>query len=363
MNSIYISDIVPKEDVKRYNASQASCNFNNHVQLLGYFDAHIAIPPTNVGNGYRCFKDESGIEYHAVRFFPHKSVLRYVNCLLENIWLYKRIKEAPEKNVWFYNISKINCYAYWLLSFFSRKSLYVLLADYNPERNKGVIGRLILRGINKAKGMISLTARCGDLNDNVLCLPGIIPLKKIAESKGTLVGNRKFMISGVLSKNTGIEMALEVFAEIPTAELVITGKGDKETELLCRRYADKYKNIRYYGFMERYDDFLSLLRQSDFILSFRDPSKSVNRYNFPSKILESLALNKVVVSTQEYAELEGVNYIYVPYEKSKIINCIEDILAGKKDDEIDDCINNSEVLREKFTENAWINAFKRIENG
>lgn len=361
--SLYISDIVPRKDVKLYNASQASSNFNNHIQQLGYFERHIALPPINVGNDYKSFKEkETGIEYLTCRLFPHKGVFKYINNMLENITLFGDIVSSKEKNVWFYNISKINFISFWLLSILSKKNLYVLMADYNPERNKGILGKLILKGIERAKGVISLTSRCGKINQNVICLPGIIPERKIAVAKGSLSSERVFMISGVLSKNTGIEMALEVFSEVPEATLVISGTGDSEIERLCKDYANRCSNIRYYGFIEKYEDFLSLLDKSDFILSFRDPAKPVNRYNFPSKILESLALNKVVISTQEYDEIKGINYLYVPYDKKSLTTYIRTIVSGELDYKIDRCLDNSQQLRERFTEKSWINAFKKLEN-
>lgn len=362
-NSIYISDVVPRHLVKQLNASQASSNFNTHINQLGYFSHHFALPPINVGRGYKCFKEEStGIEYYAYRKFTHKGIFRMLNCFMENLWLFRRVKRLSEQNVWFYNISKINCYAYWLLRIFSKKKLFVLLADYNPNRNKGLYGKMILSGMRHADGIISLTSRCGELNDNFTCIAGIIPQRKIVRDCGTLKEERIFMISGALTKTTGVDLALRVFSNIPESKLVISGKGDEEIVAMCEEYSNKYANIQYFGFFEDYNDFVRLLDSADFILSFRNPELPVNWYNFPSKILESLAIGKIVISTQEYPELEGVNYISLPYSEDALVKEIRSIANEDYSERFQACKNNSKVLSESFTENAWLSAFNRIEN-
>lgn len=362
MGRIYISDIVPQDKVKEYNASQASLNFNTHINQLGCFDRHIAIPPINVGREFKSQIDsKSKIEYHTIRIFPHKNIFRYLNSIIENIWLYFQIRKSDANNIWLYNISKLNLLAFWLLSLFSNKNIFVLLADYNPERNRGIIGKLILAGLKRVNGIISLTNRCGDLNKNFLCIPGIIPIHDIKRDP-KFQHNNTFLISGALSPNTGIDIALETFAKVPAARLIITGKGDKVVDEMCKKYASKYQNIEYLGFLEKYSDFKAVLDESDFILSFRNPCKEVNQFNFPSKILESLALNKVVISTQEYSELDGVDYIYVPFDKNNIIELLQKIVSGSMDQKINNCTNNHNALINKFTERVWLNAFTRIEN-
>jgi len=70
----------------------------------------------------------------------------------------------------------------------------------------------------------------------------------------------------------------------------------------------------------------------------------------------------VEIGRLQYEELEGVNYFYEDYDREKLIVLIRDILAGKYDIETSKCLDNSEVLLAKYSENAWIRTLKQIEN-
>lgn len=90
----------------------------------------------------------------------------------------------------------------------------------------------------------------------------------------------------------------------------------------------------------------------------------VNHYNFPSKILETLAYNKIVISTIEYPELNGVNYLCVPYDKEKLTTYIKNLINtdSKNNTTITACLNNTEILIKKYSEEAWYDVFRSMEN-
>lgn len=106
-----------------------------------------------------------------------------------------------------------------------------------------------------------------------------------------------------------------MFKNIPEAKLYLSGKLDKNNSKIVEEYAHKYPNIIYKGFYEKFDDYIHLLQSIDYTLSLRNPNSPVNHYNFPSKILETLAYNKIVISTVKYPELDKINYIVVPYSE------------------------------------------------
>lgn len=362
-NSIYISQNIPNYLVKRYNLSQAANNFCLHINELGYFSTHIAIPPGNVDGTFKSFKEEeTGIEYKLCRPFKHKGIGKAFNLLCDNLWLYWRVLRAKEKNVWFYNVWTGNLQSYILIRFLSSKKCFILLADYNPARYSGKVGKLILNAIKSANGVISLSARCAEVNKNFIGIPGIIPERKINRNKGVFQNNKTFLLSGTLNANTGLNLALEVFKDIPEATLYLSGSLSAENQELVNSYTSKYHNIVYKGFFEHIEDYISFLQSVDYTLSLRDPASPVNHYNFPSKILETLAFNKVVISTIEYKELDGVNYIVLPYELKEFKKGVNNLLHENNSSLIDKCINNTDILLEKYSEKSWIEAFTKMEN-
>ena len=194
-----------------------------------------------------------------------------------------------------------------------------------------------------------------------MSIPGIIPSIKIQKKKGVLHSNA-FLLSGTLNENTGLGLAIEVFKQLPTVQLYMTGilSIDKKQEI--EGIEKQCPNIHYLGFMENYQDYLNLLSSVDYVLSLRNPKSPVNTYNFPSKILETLAYNKIVISTIKYPELKGINYIISKYDVNELVTLIKDILSSKMDDKINSCLDNSSILSQIVTEQAWIKAFEKIEN-
>lgn len=358
-NSIYISNQTSVEILKKYQISQAAFNFNNHINSLEYFSYHYGIPTTDVGVDFKPYYDKDAkVEYYGVRLFRHDGLGRTFNILLENIGLYLKVIKRKEKNVWFYNLWTNTLILYLLIRFFSFKKTYILLADYNPHRSNPIVDKFILWCHQKARAILSLSARCSETNKRFYSIPGIIPEKVINKERGTLTGNHNFLFSGAISKDNGINMVLDVFSEVPEANVTITGIGGEDVKEKCLRYP----NINCLGYLENYEDYLRILSNADYLLSWRDPSKSVNHYNFPSKILETLAGNRTaVISTIKYEELDGVNYLYEDFDKDKLVVLVRGIVAGKYDDQTSRCLDNSNMLIEKYSEKAWINAFEKIE--
>lgn len=81
----------------------------------------------------------------------------------------------------------------------------------------------------------------------MLFLPGIVLSNSITNSSQTF-NHTSFLFSGSLSKVTGIDLALKVFAKLPKFVLHISGKG--ELVDMVKQYSEKYSNIIYHGFMD-----------------------------------------------------------------------------------------------------------------
>jgi glycosyltransferase involved in cell wall biosynthesis len=352
-NSLFISQIVPDHLVRKLKCSQAANNFCIKIYATGHFQKQISIPPLNVRKKFKEEDKDRNILYHTYRFFPHVSMLRYINSIIENIWLYCYILKSEQQNIWYYNIFPGNILSYWLLKACSRKHLYVLLADFNPYRYPQLLSKLILLSLKKAKGVISLSRRCNEVNSNFHCIPGIIMSDQIRFTGRPNNIRKKFLLSGTLNKYLGLFLAIDSFKLIPDVELIISGYINASDKLLLK----DCDNIKYTGFIDSYTEYCEILNQADFILSFRDPDATVNFYNFPSKILEALSLNIPVISTIKYPELEGVNYLYVEYDVNSIVRLIKKIVKG----EIEILNNSIEVIENTFSEKVWTAKFNELE--
>ena len=359
-SSIYITNLVTAELQKKYKVSQAGYNFNRHICELKYFSHYYGLPTTDIRNDFKSFLDkEINVEYYGVRLFNHHGIGKALNVLFENIGLYLKIVRRKEKNVWFYNLWTNTLVLFLLLRIFSNKKVYILLADYNPIRCNKIIDGFILWCHHRANAILSLSARCKETNKHFYSIPGIIPIKKINLKAGSLSRTHNFLFAGTISKDNGIEMAIEVFSKIPKAKLTITGLCSEEIQIKCA----KYKNINCRGYISDYKDYLKILNSSDYLISWRDPSQPVHKYNFPSKILETLAGNRTaVISTIKYEELDGINYFYEEYDEQKLFKLITDIISGDFDSYTQQCLNNGRALVEKYSEEIWVKTIKEIEN-
>lgn len=359
---IFVFQNVPIEYVAKYKLSQAANNFCDKIVQLNCFSSYLSVPPSSVDHTFKSFYDKkTHIKYHVVRLFTHKRFGKFFNCLLDNLWIYQKILFSKEQKVWWYNVYSGNVVAFILVRFFSLKKNFILIADYNPDRYNFILRKILLNNIHSARGVLSLSARCSDLNQNFISIAGILLGNKIQRVNTSPTVNNRFLLSGTLNKNTGLDLAVKAFKCIPKAELILTGFMGESEKSWIKSVMINYPNIRYVGFISNYSEYLKLLSSIGVVLSLRNPSVEVNRYNFPSKILETLGYGIPIISTIEYPELSGVNYIHSDYDERDLCKIIEDIISGKMYAEMNKCQNNANILRAKFSEKAWIQAFDKIE--
>lgn len=356
---IFITQVVPKDDVSRLKLSQAANNFCFRIAETCNC-RHLSIVPISVTKMLDC-RQNDGCTYFQVRKFAHVGIKKWLNVLSENIEVYKYVKQCKEVNVWLYNIILPNIVLFFLLKYFSKKRVHVLLADYNPTRYPWIVRKIILWALQKCESIISLSGRCKVKGQQILNIPGIYPQSEICQSAGVFHGNHKFLLSGTINRNTGLYLALDTFKKIQEAELYISGLANASQLSLIVEYEKNYPNIHYVGMLPTYADYLNLLNEVDFVLSLRDPDEAVNLYNFPSKIIETLAHNRPVISTINYVELDGFNYFTCNYSADDLGNLIQKLLTMDKDS-MKPYMNNYDMLSRRFSEFAWKEAFNQINN-
>lgn len=360
-NRIFIGQFLPQKMMVNYKLSQAANNFCFKIIELNIFNRCLSVPPLNVKDGFDFYSEDHIIRYYTCRIFPHITFFKYLNLLFENIFSFFFIIKMREDNVWFYNVYKGNMLLFYLLYFFSKKRIYVLLADYNPERASRFTRKLIVTALNKCKGIISLSSRCSDLNSNVLSIPGILFENQLRKDSRIFKRTKRFLLSGTLNENTGLYLAIEVFKNLSEYTLIISGFLSDIVRKEVESSIKDYSNIILLDFIEDYNNYLKLLDSVDFVLSFRDEKKLVNKYNFPSKILEALSLNIPVLSTMYYSELKDIIYFIADYDKDSIITTIRDLYRPENEIQIEKASDNYDKLNTYYTSGAWINAFEMVE--
>lgn len=349
---IFLAHIVPFDKVGRYHVAQASHNFCYNLINSKCFDKVYSIIPPNVFGKKTAFAcDKYQLIYSILRRWK---LTAKIATLLEQFYLFVRIKEPA--NVWLYNMSPNNVFFVWLCKHFKKYiNIYTIVLDFTPGLKST---DAMLKYINSSKGLIKLSnSNLFEVN-NSTCLPGIVPSGE-EKSKVMLPVERTFLLSGVLYEHISLlSVVLETFSKLSTCKLIITGFGANED--LIRKYTSQYSNIEYYGKVE-YEKFVSLLSTVPFILSTRDAASPENSCNFPSKILEAILYNRIIVSTIEYPQIKDLNYFVIRQDVKGMEADIMRIVSMGDAELIAYC-NQGEKARNLFSPDVWKECMLNIEN-
>lgn len=349
---IFLTHVVPKNKIESLDVSAAGNYFSYNLIDNNCFDEVWSMIPINIDEK---IVENDGIHYIQTRFLSNKNVFRLLNIFIDNLKVFLGIK--GNVNLWYYNLTHQTVFLYLLLKIFKpRVKQFVILLDFTPSKNKISLQNFIFNLINKSDGVISLTSNKFLYSKNTIVLPGIVTEIK-DNSKITSV-NKSFMLSGILSKNRCPELILKAFSEFPEYELIITGKIDDQS--LVDTYCNTFSNIRYLGFLN-YDDYVKELEKATFSINSRDPQYEENLYNFPSKSIEHLMHNKILVSTMEYSELNGIEYMYVPPTLDDFRTFFKELKNIDEDELIGKYANQSSKVFDLFGISNWKNSFEKIE--
>lgn len=349
----FIVHTAPKKYIEKYQTSISGGLFSYNLIGAGIFDKVYSILPSNVcGYSDELEIDNFEIIYSKIR---NKTFLfRILGCIIEQVKVYKKIPQGS--SVWLYNICILNCVLYKLLRLFKPSvKIFTIMADFTPGEK---MNDRFLPMVNKSDGLITLSDSNLFTNKNKVILPGIVPTD-VLYSKQESPLKRNFLISGALKEEIAcISMLLDAFSEMPEIELNISGRFKDLNKM--KSYTDRCQNIKYHGVVS-FDEFKRLLDNNTFVLSTRDPSYPENQCNFPSKILEALLHNRIIISSIHYVQLEGVNYFEVPVEKNAFKNAIREIMR-LEDKQLISYANQADVVMENFSAKAWLRTVIQLES-
>ena len=339
---IFLTHIVPKGKEIEAGISFAAGNFTRNLISGGEFEHVYSIPPSNVKHIYQ---DSDGIEFICSKTRIWGRPFYKISPFIEQIRLFFKIKK--ESSLWIYNMTMLSEILVALLRIFKPSvTVNVIVLDFTPGAPNN--DRLLKR-INSCDGLITLADSELFVNKNKVCLPGVAPLG----------GKKRFLLSGVLAEQISqISKVMEVFSKLPEIELHIT--GSKINQSLIEKYIE-YKNIIYHGRLQ-WTEYLDLLHSCPFLLSTRDISAPENKCNFPSKIIESLLHNRIILSTFNYTQLKDIRIIKIGNGLDEMIKKNKKI-SSQSDEYLMQFANQAEKTEKLFSVKVWNKAMETIEKG
>ena len=347
---IFVTHILPRELELKYKLSVAACNFSWNLIDGGVFDNFYSIMPTYVQSEMKDVKMQE-LVYSSLR--TKGNILSKIAIQHENWKIYRNLPK--DSNVWLYNISSLNLFLFFLLKWFrNRTKVNVIILDYTPATDW--LSRLCLWAYNHCDGTITLAESPLFTVKNTVCLPGVTP-ERMENPPIQMRINRDFLISGMLNDRIAmLSMLLKAFSQKPELTLHITGFIQDDKIL------DEYKgckNIIYHGKLN-YDDYLKVFHGCSFQLSTRNPECPENRCNFPSKIMEALLHNRIVISTIRYEQLKDVKHFVVSSNIDKFVSEINTII-NMPEEQLLSYANQSETVMSYFSTSVWKQNMALIE--
>lgn len=351
---IFQTFVLPDALVAKHKLSFAAANFSRNLLNGGGFEQVYSLIPVNVRGELEKI-DENGYEVIYSSWRKKGGIIARMSIFAEQWKIFRKIKRND--SIWFYNLNFINALLFSLLKIFKPSvKLNVIVLDFTPANNWKEQNFWFLKLINSADGAIYLSSSSLFKVKNSCILPGVVPsngdytpqVKKI---------DKQFLLSGVICETISMtQCVLEAFAKNPACKLHITGKV-LEGEDIIKKYAAEHPNIIYHGSLS-FDKYVALLDSVTFQLSTRNPEMPENQCNFPSKIIEALLHNRIVVSTIHYPQLAGIKYLKL--NTTDLLTGLTDI-SNMTENDLLRYANQSEEVRKRFGTNVWNENMTKIE--
>lgn len=354
---IFQSFLLPDELVTKYNLSFAAANFSRNLTGGRVFDKVYSLLPVNVKGKLPPIK-EDGYEVVYSNFRKMGGFIAKLAIFYEQWTIFKQVKK--DDSLWLYNLNIVNSLLFILIKVFKPSvKLNIIVLDFTPVISWKEQNYWYLKLIIRADGIICLADSPLFKIKNTALLPGVVP--PASEEYPKIDNpNKEFLLSGVISPViASTPMVLEAFSQMPDCILHITGNVLEGKDMI-KEYAAKYPNIQYHGAVS-FKDYLDIMHKVTYQLSTRDESYPENQCNFPSKIIESLLHNRIVISTISYKQLEGIKYFKVDSNCEAFKRQISEI-CSKPNEVLMQYANQGVLVAKMFSTEIWNSTMKNIEN-
>ena len=354
MGRIFIGQFVSDEEsLLDKRISQAGNNYQLKFIKIVKPDISISIVPIFFNSQLVVNKESNVIKL--------KSNIKnnIINTLITNIKAFFLVKKNKKiENIWIYNITVSTILTTILLTLFSNKKIYYIVADYHNLNF--FIQKLTKILLSLSNGCIILSTNVKTkLKCKVEMLPGIIESNEINISKAIKTNN--ILFSGSLGRTTGFELALKMAKQTKDINLYVTGIPYGYTSFEFQNILKLFKseNIFYLGLLN-YTDYKKVISKCSIALSLRDPNDIQHNFNFPSKILEYMSKGIVVISTKMYNEINNDSYFFSSFSVNGLIKVTKKILKNKN--LTDYRVNLNQYVYNNFTEKNLISKIEKLEN-
>lgn len=248
----------------------------------------------------------------------------------------------------------------------------LLLADYSDQTSftskiQKIKSNLELREMKKYDLLVGLSENtkrfCGK-NQKFICIEGGVKWKDYADIPAPIYEENQpitIMYSGLLSQVTGVDLLLQVIDRFEKSgkyvnkiRWIISGKGPMMDEVT--EFANKHTDVEYIGSVP-YEQYVNYLTRAHIYVNPRNMHLPENQNNFPSKMIEYLAMGRVIVSTK-FAGWEKFqeNAYYCETDADDMKRMVDYVLDNYT--EVFPAL--FEVNRKKAEEYTWYNNIKKI---
>ena len=354
---IFQTFLLPDDLVAKYKLSFAAANFSRNLMQGGGFDKVYSLMPLTVKSEMPPITDK-GYEVVYSNWRKRGSILAKLAIFHEQWKIFKQVKKSD--SLWLYNLNIINALLFILVKLFkSSVKLNIIMLDFTPAASWRDQNYWYLKLINRADGIICLADSPLFRIKNITLLPGVVP--PASEEYPKIDNpNKEFLLSGVISPViASTPLVLEAFSQMPECILHITGNVLEGVDLI-KEYAARYPNINYHGSVS-FKNYLDILHKVTYQLSTRDESYPENQCNFPSKIIETLLHNRIVISTITYKQLDGINYFKVYSNCDAFKRQVLEI-CNKPNEVLKQYANQGSLVKKMFSTEVWNKTMTDIEN-
>ena len=189
----------------------------------------------------------------------------------------------------------------------------LILADYSDQTSytskiQKIKSNLELRELKKYDLLVGLsenTKRFCRKKQKFICIEGGVKWQDYADVPEPIYEENQpitIMYSGLLSAVTGVDLLLQVIDRFEKSgkyvnkiRWIISGKGPMIDEVM--EFTKNHKDVEYIGSVP-YEQYIEYLTRAHIYINPRNMYLPENQNNFPSKMIEYLAMGRVIVSTK-----------------------------------------------------------------
>lgn len=354
---IFQTFILPEELIAKNKLSYAAVNFSKNLISGDVFDKVYSLVPTSVKGNLGLIVDDA-YELIYSKWRRKRTFLSTFSIFWEQWELFKKINKND--SLWTYNLNIMNGFLFLLLKFFKPSvKRNIILLDFTPANKWYQQNAFFIKMINDADGIICLSKSELLQVKNIDELPGVVPANG---NESPLIKNLSpdFLISGMLGENISMlkSLLIPAFKQMPQYRLHISGMAPDEDEV--KTLIKNIPNIYYYKKLTL-NEYFELLHSIPFLLSTRNPDYPENKCNFPSKIIEGLLHNRIIISTLHYSQLRDVNYLEVSSNIDQFIIELQNIMSYSQN-ELMEFANQGAKVHKLFSPKIWNDTMTNIEN-